>query len=56
MLIHKEDGENYKYFLMNSNNQAIVESVKDHIELYDMTHKVFQNKVWKESLWKEIDK
>ena len=38
-------------YLTDSNEEAIVDFVKDHEELYDKTNEHFQDKARKECLW-----
>ena len=41
-------------YLMHSDEEAIVDSVKDHKELYDKTNKYFKDKARKECLWERF--
>ena len=41
-------------FLSDSDEEAIVEFVKQHEELYDKTNDSFKNKQKKERLWQQI--
>ena len=41
-------------FLSDSDEEAIVESVKQHKELYDKTNDSFKDKQKKERLWEQL--
>ena len=41
-------------FLSDSNEEAIVDFVKQHKELYDKTHAKFKDKQRKERLWETV--
>ena len=50
---HKK-GQMMSIFLSDSDEEAIVDFVKQHKELYDKTHAKFKDKQRKEGLWETI--
>ena len=47
-------GQMKSIFLSDSDEEAIVEFVKQNVELYDKTHAKFQDKHRKEGLWERL--
>ena len=42
-------------YLTDSDEEAIVDFVKDHVDLYDKTNEHFKDKARKECLWEQYD-
>ena len=49
-----QEGHMSNIYLTDSDEEAIVDFVKEHKELYDKTNEHFKDKAWKESLWERF--
>ena len=52
--VKTEEGQMKSIFLIDSDEEAIVESIKQRKELYDKTHTKFKDKQRKECLWERL--
>ena len=51
----EKKGQMKSIFLSDSDEEAIVEFVKQHEELYDKTHENFKDQQRKEGLWERLE-